>query len=201
MLVGSAEETVPLGGPVEAAVSTNPGILDALKEAIGGMGDHEAQETAIGALDAGDVEGALDAAAGADPDTIEQALPEGEERDPNWTPEQIEALKWARFDVTDPDAFEAVDAAWEAKHYAEARKLIDDWTASHFSKSDQPSALEPEPVPTDEVDNSPNAGKKKRTLQSAAGREQEYGDIQPDSSSIAFDNSGVGDQGAPIDRG
>ena len=59
---------------------------------------------------------------------------------------------------------------------------------------------EPEPVPTDDVDSSPNAAKKKRKLQGSAGREQEYGDIQPDSSSIAFDNSGVGDTGAPIDR-
>ena len=208
MLVGSAEETVPLGGPIAEETPSAfdaAGMLDALREAIDGMGDQEAKDTAEHALQVGDYDGALAAAEAADPEMIEQALPEAEERDPNWTPDAIDALKWARFDVTDPDVFEQVDAAFEAKQYAEAQQLIDDWKNDHtVAKSDQPSAVEPEFVPgddsTDGVDSSPNAAKKKRKLQSPAGREQEYGDIQSDSSSIAFDNSGVGDQTAPIDR-
>ena len=181
--------------------------INALTESISAMNDQEAQDTALHALERGDYEGALSAAENADEAKLEQALPEGEVRLKAWPPEKIDSLRWERFDVTDPEVFADVDEAFEAGKYAEAQKLIDAWKASQagpVAKSDQPSALEPQPAPddqsTDDVDSSLNAARKKRKLQGAAGREQDYDDIQSDSSSIAFDNCGVGDCGAPIDR-
>lgn len=103
-------------------------------------------------------------------------------------------LKWARFDVTDGDAFEAVSDAIEAGDYDKAQQLIDDW------KEQQARTVEKDDENPDDEDSGPNATRKKRKLQSRAGREQDYDDIRSDSSSIAFDPGKADDNTAPIDR-
>ena len=110
-----------------------------------------------------------------------------------WTDDAIAQLGWDRFNVTDPEAFKAVDDAYAAGNYDEAEDLLDEWRKSHtVGKAD----AEP---PGDEGFEGPNAGKKKRKLQSPAGREQDYDDIRSDSSSIAFDSGVMNDANSPID--
>ena len=52
--------------------------------------------------------------------------------------------------------------------------------------------------PTTEGFDGPNQAKKKRKLQTPAGREQDYDDIGSDSSSVAFDSGVMNDANAPI---
>jgi hypothetical protein len=54
------------------------------------------------------------------------------------------------------------------------------------------------PPSDDEGFEGANAGKKKRKLQTPAAREQDYDDIRPDGSSIAFDVGVMNDANSPI---
>ena len=61
--------------------------------------------------------------------TLLQIPAEGEEA-AGWDEDAIKQLGWERFDVTDPDAFKAVDDAYAAGDYDEAEELIDKWQKS-----------------------------------------------------------------------
>ena len=103
-----------------------------------------------------------------------------------WDDGAIQQLGWDRFKVTDPEVFSDVDEAFEAGDYDQAQALIDDWKEKH-------------PVEKEDEFDGPNQPKKKRHNQAPAGREQDYDDIQSDSSSIAFDAGVSNDANAPLE--
>jgi hypothetical protein len=110
-----------------------------------------------------------------------------------WTQDDIDALGWQRFDVTDPTAFSAIDDAYNDGDYDKAEALLTKWKKDNgVTKDDTPEAAE--------EDYGPNSGKKKRKAQHRAGRAQDYNDIKPDSSNVAFDSGTSDDSTAPIDR-
>jgi hypothetical protein len=113
-----------------------------------------------------------------------------------WTENDIKQLGWDRFDVTDPDVFKEVDDAYQAGDYDAAQAMIDDWkNAQPVEKAED--ATKPD---EDQGFEGPNAPKKKRQAQTPKGREQDYGDIRSDSSSIAFDSGVTNDANGPIDK-
>jgi hypothetical protein len=130
-LAAHVAEEIPLGGPslrsigetVEANSEDWPkDRVEALSDAIDAIAGKEIKEKAQTAFAAGDYETALSVAqqaAEGDVATVEIA--------PGWTPEDIEKLKWERFDVTDAKAFKRVDDAFTAGDYARAQALIDRW--------------------------------------------------------------------------
>jgi hypothetical protein len=55
------------------------------------------------------------------------------------------------------------------------------------------------PVAKEDMFEGPTQPKKKRRNQTPAGREQDYDEIHPDSSSIAFDSGVINDVDAPLE--
>jgi hypothetical protein len=106
----------------------------------------------------------------------------------DWTPEDIEQLKWERFEVTDPKMLKEINAAIGSEDYDTAQELIDNWKGAHLQKEDL------------ENSDGPNAPREKRKPKQRAGLETDYDDIKPDSSSIAFDAGTQNDNLAPLDR-
>ena len=154
-LVGSVEEDIPLGGG-ELAIDTGGLSLPSFSSL----------ETAQAAA------------------ASEAAVPLSE-TSAGWTTSEVDRLKWERFDVTEPHAFAAVDAAFEAGDYDQAQQLIDDWKYCHgLVEKEDPEGFE-----------GPNAGKKKRKPQTPAGRETDYDDIKPDSCTITYDCGMIEDTG------
>jgi hypothetical protein len=94
----------------------------------------------------------------------------------HWDDAAIQQLGWERFNVTDPEVFSDVDAAFEEGDYDQAQTLIDDWEEKN-----------PAQLGKENMFDRPNAPKKKRCNQTRAGRESDYDDIASDSSSITFD--------------
>ena len=103
-----------------------------------------------------------------------------------WDDAAVQQLGWDRFEVTDPEVFSDVDAAFEEGDYDQAQALIDHWKQKH-------------PVEKEDEFEGPNQPKKKRRNQAPAGRDQDYDDIHSDSSSVAFDSGVSNDANAPLE--
>ena len=216
--VGEVSENVPLGGPrdeedddklttltidglsdaadaVEADTAWEGERVDELDAAIDEIEDEDLKDQAREAFDAGDYETTLSIAEEADEQAAADAAAD-EAMDTAkdiWSQDEIDALGWERFDVTDPDAFSQIDDAYDDGDYDKAEALLTKWKkANGVTKDDTPEAAE---------DNyGPNAGKKKRKAQQRADRAQDYNDIKPDSSNVAFDAGTSDDSTAPLDR-
>jgi len=138
---------------------------------------------------------AAEAASAAGAAEVEPSEAGGETPSEEWNDDAIEQLGWKRFDVTDPEAFAEIDQAYEDGDYDKAKQLLDVWKGMQVEKAED--AIPPS---DDEGFEGPNAGKKKRKLQTPAAREEDYDDISRYSSSIAFDAQTMNDANAPIDR-
>ena len=70
-----------------------------------------------------------------------------------WDDDAVQQLGWDRFEVTDPEVFSDVDAAFEAGDYDQAQALIDDWKSKNpVEKEDQfdgPNAAQEEAAQPD----------------------------------------------------
>jgi SPP1 gp7 family putative phage head morphogenesis protein len=100
------------------------------------------------------IEGAGSSAA---EDEITPAAPEGAAE---WSDADKDKLSWQRFDVTDPEAFAAVDDAYQAGDYELAQSMIDEWKANQVEKGEDNV-----PPSDDEGFEGPNQPNKKRKLQ------------------------------------
>ena len=211
MIVGSVDETIPLGGGDNGGAELLPDVVgmfggeveavvwDAdriavLQDAVDAMTDPDLKDSAQTSMGAEDYETALSIAqdeAASEDKAVTQEAPK------DWTGEAIEALKWGRFEVTDPDVFKLIDDAFTAEDFEQAEKLLTAWR-----KDDEATPREAGKATKEDPQNdpSPNAGKKKRKKQTASGREQDYTDIKPDSSQAGFDVAVENMNGAPIDH-
>ena len=199
--------------------------IETLRDAIDQLGDETIKNTAMQLLDQGDYDAALDVLGTEAPDFAadkgwaddddvfgdpddpyaEPGDPKQEDEvleDADWSIEDIQDLGWQRFKVKDPAAFAKVDKAYQAGLYNRAKEMIDQWIEENGSDDEEFVKTEDAIPPTgdDNGFEGPNAPRKKRKLQVPAGREQDYGDITPDSSAIAFESGMMNDVSAPIDR-
>jgi hypothetical protein len=76
------------------------------------------------------IEGAGSSAA---EDEIKPAAPKGAAQ---WSDAVKDKIGWERFDVTDPEAFAAVDDAFQAGDYDLAQRLIDEWKDKQVEKGE-----------------------------------------------------------------
>jgi hypothetical protein len=178
-LVGTVMETIPLGGPTDDdPISLDSPTVSAESIDFGPV-HVDTQEEPSTDLDA----------------PFDQPQTDVQSTANNWDQDKIDMLGWERFNVTDPIAFKAIDDAYNAGDYDTAQELLDQWNASNVKKDDKI------PPADDQGFEGPNAPRKKRKPQAAAGKETDYQDIASDSSNQAFDNAGVSDEAnAGIDR-
>ena len=113
---------------------------------------------------------------------------EPEAETPGWSDDEVKQLGWDRFAVTDPEAFAAVDAAYEAGDYDEAQALVDKWKDENGVEKE------------DEFEG-PNAPKKKRRTRRRPARSPWTTTTSPRTRPRSPSNSGVmNDVNAPLDR-
>ena len=211
MLEGNVEEHIPLGGGMldqpdagddqidglfsmgsgmgvaeEEGGTWDEGRVSELRDAIYTMADEDMKASAEASFEAGEYNTALEIA---QDDVLPEDAVVADDTQKGWTVDDIEALKWGRFEVTDPADFQLIDDAFGNDDYDEAQHLLDAWKAG-----------KPLRTKKEEVDTGPYAGRKKRKLQTPAGRDQDYTDIKPDSSQAGFDVVTEVNAGAPIDR-
>lgn len=150
MQVGSTEETVPLGGPVDEngqSAADLIGLLSdmggaaeaddlsaevdawpeekttALQDMIDTMDDSDIKDAAQDAFDNEDFDGAIGIADAA----LEDVNPADEEPGEDWTKDKIDALGWDHMEITDPLTFKEADDAFNSEDYDKVQAIVDKW--------------------------------------------------------------------------